>query len=469
MLLDGYPLHTLDLELSLAGDAYKSSLTRSGTQYSYYKDDAHNISRIHPLGGPVAGGSTLTLYPTDDRLLVDLGGASTGLRCRFQYWHLPAPGESLERVTTTVGATLTDCSAARACGGGRRAFSCSTPPYTGPLVDGAGDVTVEVSLNGQDFSESGTVFSFYDSSWWRVRSFSPHGGPLGGNTSVTIETANLRALGDARCRFGVWNTETNATVTSPELVRCATPPHWNSRTGTQREVLELTLNGQDYLKSAVFTYYAVDDSAKGLSVLHVAPNGGPAAGGTLVEVSGTGFLKMGGMLCRFGDADSTAVPATRSSARSLRCLTPPTVISGGAGLHERSVDVALNGQAPGWTSSAVTFTYYEPSHISVSFATPRGAPRDTSIPITVSGSGFQDFNHGKGLFCKFDALPLVPASVGENGAQNVRCQSPTPTASETEFVQCPATTQPLGGGLSRIEVVVNGAQVVGGAANFKFF
>ena len=471
LLLDGYPLHTLDLELTLAGDAYRSTLTRSGAQYSYYRDGAHNISRIHPLGGPATGGTVLTLYPTDERLLVDLGGASSGLLCRFHYWRRNAPGVPLEQVVTTVGASLTDCGTVRVCGGGRRAFSCSTPPYAGPLSDGAGDVTVEVSLNGQDFSDSGVVFSFYDESWWRLRSFSPRGGPLAGNTSVAIESSYVRALGDVRCRFGVWNTETEATVESTALVRCATPPHWNSRTGAQREVVELTLNGQDYLSSGIFAYYAVDDAIKGLSVLRVAPHGGPTAGGTLVELSGTGFADLGGILCRFGGAGSVAVPATRTSARSVRCRTPPSDVDGeGVGLLARSVDVTINGQAPGWTTSGLTFTYYESAHISVSFATPRGAPRDSSTPITVSGTGFQDFNHGRGLFCKFDELPLVDASLGEDGAQNVRCMSPTPSTADSTSVQCSATAQAAsGGGISQIEVVVNGAQVVCGSANFTFF
>ena len=85
LLLDGYPLHSLELELSLAGDAQLNSLTTSGVQFTYYADSAHNISRIFPMGGPLSGGTMLTVYPVDDRLLVDMGGDASGLLCRFSF------------------------------------------------------------------------------------------------------------------------------------------------------------------------------------------------------------------------------------------------------------------------------------------------------------------------------------------------------------------------------------------------
>ena len=48
-----------------------------------------------------------------------------------------------------VRANLTSCEGQRYCGAGWSAMLCVAPPYTGPLVAGAADVTIEVTVNGQ--------------------------------------------------------------------------------------------------------------------------------------------------------------------------------------------------------------------------------------------------------------------------------------------------------------------------------
>ena len=92
------------------------------------------------------------------------------------------------------------------------------------------------------------------------------GGPLGGSTTVTVNTSLVRSLGDVRCRFGLRNRESDGTVASPSLVRCASPAHWNSRSGTQREPVEVTFNGQDYTTSgsSVYTVHCDPSTATGL-------------------------------------------------------------------------------------------------------------------------------------------------------------------------------------------------------------
>ena len=77
-----------------------------------------------------------------------------------------------------------------------------------------------------------------------VHAFAPRGGPLGGNSSLSLTGLRLESLGDVRCRFGVLNAEVNATIDSDTHARCVSPPHWHQQPVSQSVELELTLNGQ---------------------------------------------------------------------------------------------------------------------------------------------------------------------------------------------------------------------------------
>ena len=211
-------LRALPLELTFNGYDTVGTLTDSNVPYTYYDESALNVSRVHPLGGPTAGGTQLTVYLADDSLLVDLGGGARGLYCRFSYTE-PVSEFAHEGVVlrhVVVNASLTDCAGARACGEGGGALECKVPPHTAKLCDGpvatptcedARNVTVDVSLNGQQFSSSGITYEYYDESVWRLHTLAPRGGPLSGNTSLVLSGMRLKHLGDVRCRFSVLNPE----------------------------------------------------------------------------------------------------------------------------------------------------------------------------------------------------------------------------------------------------------------------
>ena len=346
-------------------------------------------------------------------------------------------------------------------------MSCVVPPYAGPLVGGAANVPVEVTVNGQQFSKSSVTFRYYDPSAWRLLKFTPRGGPLTGNTSMTLDSDKLESLGDVRCRFGQQPTEEmNATIISPSLLRCVSPPHWERRQRNQHVEIQLTLNGQDYLRigqlgARQFTYYALD-TRKGLSVRRLNPNGGPAGGGTLVRLSGTGFgdltgrpddlvenldgrARLGrgegerrGTSCQF--AGEPAIEATLLDSETLLCYSPPTDVS--SRFEGRHVEVSINGQLDQQTSSGINFHYYRTGEdVRVSSIYPMGGPRAGGTTVTVRGTGFRDLDHGNGLYCSFGTDgPLVPATVAPGSAEDptsygqLTCLSPpiTPTSAESQ-------------------------------------
>ena len=455
-------LHPMPLELTFNGYDTVGTLTSSRVSYTYYAPPAFNTSRLHPLGGPIHGGTELTVYLTDARLLVDLGGDAHGVFCRFT--HTRTVGElGHERqhvVHEVVNASLTDCRGQRTCGAGWGAVSCRVPPLPPPLdtqlspqyessFDGR-DVSVEVTVNGFDFTNGGLPFRYYDDTVWKLHRIEPTGGPLTGNTSLVARGLRFQPLGDVRCRFGPLNEEVNATIDEEHMIRCISPAHWLHADNvvplsSQRVEVELTLNGQDYLPTRQFgggyTYYKLDDAQIGLSVVRLEPPGGPEHGGTLVRVRGTGFDDVGGLYCKFGG--ELPVPASLIDRENVRCYSPqrtPTASSYvddafGGTYDERAVEVTINGQMHALTSSGVRFAYHTDAGVAVSRIYPRGGPRQGGTPVTVWGVGFRDLGHGRhtdvptaaGLHCRFGGLELVPATLatgGGGGPQRLVCASP---------------------------------------------
>ena len=84
--------------------------------------------------------------------------------------------------------------------------------------------------------------------------------------------------------------------------------------------LEITLNGQDYLPylphTSTYSYYSLDAIPSGVAVLGARPNGGPSGGGTLVDVTGVGFVDRGNILCHFGASPEAGASAARPNARA---------------------------------------------------------------------------------------------------------------------------------------------------------
>ena len=295
-------------------------------RFSYYDDLAFRVRRVHPLGGPAAGGSLLHVYLYDDRLLVDLGGPGTwGPRCRFSG---PVNSTTGEALSPNLGhlhqqevlANLTNCGGKRSCGAGWAAMSWWCPSGRPGRPVGRTQLSWLrcrstprlqcrwLLLSGPAYPK--VMFTLYDPFTTRVDSFTPRAGPLVGGTHITLRGSGFDRFGDTRCQFGPLNLEVNASVLGPELMRCDSPSSWMNgdlsapTVGFTASPLALTLNGQDYLAmltyeeqlagdqhpGRLYTHFSMD-SLLGLSVASIRPTGGPPVGGTRVTVSGTGSTR----------------------------------------------------------------------------------------------------------------------------------------------------------------------------------
>jgi len=85
----------------------------------------------------------------------------------------------------------------------------------------ASPVSLEVSLNGQDYSTLGFRYSYQSPP--QVSALLPPGGPLGGDTRVRVAGSGLRGGSGYACRFGEVRVHASWDEAAGEVV-CVTPP-----------------------------------------------------------------------------------------------------------------------------------------------------------------------------------------------------------------------------------------------------
>ena len=172
-------------------------------------------------------------------------------------------------------------------------------------------------------------------------SLDPPMGPTTGGTLVTIH--GLRLADDASCKFG--NASVPARWVSAEQIECAAPPH-------AKGAVDVTVAGE-VLR---FQYAAP------LVPRAAYPSSGPAGGGTVVAIEGSGFAFSPRLKCRFG---WTEVPATFVSEAEVRCAAPP----GDAG----PTTLAVSGNGQDFVDVPAGFAY-EAAPVVHGVAPPLGAP-----------------------------------------------------------------------------------------------
>jgi Domain of unknown function (DUF1906)/IPT/TIG domain len=177
-------------------------------------------------------------------------------------------------------------------------------------------------------------------------------------------------------------------------------------------------------------------------VTNVDPNNGPAAGGTTVTVTGSGFT--GETAVKFGSVTATPVLIALPSDTQILVESPA-----GAG----TVDVAVT--APGGTSapsSGSQFTYDQTAGVPViTNVDPQNGPVVGGTPVTITGSGFTGataVKFGPGAATDVDvasATAITAVSPAGSGAVDVAVttsagRSAPGAASQFTYLPVPAVT-----------------------------
>ena len=288
------------VELSVNGVDFSAS------SVSFHYLRPVKLMRLDPLGGPVQGGSSLTVYGIDlSSFVTAVSSEHVLIACSFN-------------LTVRIPAVLAS----------HDTLTCKTPPSTE-----SGHVSVHVVSDGQMIS-SGLRFEYRDV---RLLSVSPRAGPILGGTQVFVAGMGLPLRG-VMCKFGMHlhheelSMQIIATADSSTSAVCAAPPQ--SRAGV---VGISVLCANTTCSNAIrFEYYEPPvfvDSAH----LLFSPPGGPTLGGTRVEIYGSNFRYFGEPpSCRFGS--SSHVPLLLLDRTRCVCISPPSNTLGST-----SIWISLNG------------------------------------------------------------------------------------------------------------------------------
>lgn len=162
----------------------------------------------------------------------------------------------------------------------------------------------------------------------------------------------------------------------------------------------------------------------------VTPRSGPLAGNTAVSLFGVGFQASGALLrCTFG---SVRTPATFSSATKVVCLSP---LPGTSVAQTVIVGITCNGVDYSGSTANTTFTYMDPTFVSLNPSVVPGSVPSNSTDVVVvralsSGVSLPSYD---AVSCRYGLGMVVPATV--NASDNsVSCSLRPTSGQENVFV-----------------------------------
>ena len=320
------------------------------------------IKHVEPRHGPLSGNTTVTFhghYFYDTHTITCSFGDRRGIVGTF------------DNVTNTV--------------------TCISPNQTQ-----TGSVPVEIALNGQQYTDDGVEFTYYEpASAVKVTEISPKSGPTTGVTTVVVTGEEFLETNETKCMFGDVVVDASfrpgADGEAGQIV-CVSPPCcYDDATGDnepQTVNFEIALNGQQYTTSGLgavnFRFYEPP------TVSSITPLHGNFNENKDTTVDGTLIVETNEITCRFGEeGDNMVVRGTRRQGlNAVACETPVAALAGPV-----QVTVSLNGQQ--YTSTSATYSY---TPVLRAILPARGlVSGDTNI--TIAGMGFRE-TPGQ-MFCKF--------------------------------------------------------------------
>jgi hypothetical protein len=278
-----------------------------------------------------------------------------------------------------------------------------------------------MSLNGEDFTQAALVFTVLKAP--TVISLFPRVGAIQGGTPVLVFGAGFVPSAHLSCAFG--QQRVPATLLDSRTLRCEAPAllgtgYIGNATGDAAAVTRVH-NGSGIATAGVVTVEVTvgpaDFTASGVTfeyrrpatVASLSPVSGPASGGTLITLSGSGFGAMHApatvsddafanasllirnltdVHCYFGGPGGAAVPATIEADGRVTCAAPPLAEfrPSDAGFVALVVAVEVGTVGGLITNAGVVFTYEAVADV-VGVQPPTG-PTVGGTRVAVTGANF---------------------------------------------------------------------------------
>jgi len=261
--------------------------------------------------------------------------------------------------------------------------------------------TIEVSLNGQDFVESGWLLT--STQLMNVSSTTPSMATTSGDSRVGVTGLHFSAISGVYCAIGgttiqevAWS-YTAAMRLSATSANCALPSR-----GAGFHALELAASkGGQMSRNGVQVEFAHPGMVTALS-----PSTGSVNGGTIVTVAGTGFVA-GRTACRFGTASSMHVEAVVMSSTEALC-TSPVGLRGTSLVHVSAI--WQSGAEVEFGASVAEFAYESP--LKTRRMSPTVSPAFGGQPIKAFVGGAID---DMPMYCLFDQRVMVKSETVSGG------------------------------------------------------
>ena len=321
-------------------DPLQTSTSRATAADLFVYTTGPTVTSMFPKNGPPGGGTVVTINGTK------LNGTA-GQPC--------APTS-----VTFAGVPGTDCVFI-----GANTLQVRSPEKPAFLTTPA-EVVVSTA-GGQTPPTADTKFTY--TGLPTITGLSPNFGPPSGGNSVVITGANFilkdASLYDVPVSSVLFGGVSATFVVESSTRIIATAP---AGTGTQQVTLVHPLAGTSQFTTAANYGYSA-----GPLISSISPDSGPVVGGTVVTITGTGFLP--GATVKFGANQATF--ATVVSPTRIDVTSPP-----GAGVVDVVVTVDAN---PSPTGPQARFSYSGPTVESVS---PIAGPLAGGGTVTIKGKNF---------------------------------------------------------------------------------
>lgn len=334
-------------------------------------------------------------------------------------------------------------------------LTCLSPPRRPGLVG------VSVFSYDQLLNSDGDLEVEYISNL-RLFSSWPALGPAAGGTTVTILGEGFRTEETYACTFGSLQLPSvEAMVVNSSAIQCLSPMvpasenvtlqvltvHDDVLTPSESYVYGLvstegetdiarTTTVEQSDESPISTAYLSFRYHEDVEISRVSPQNGPASGGTVVRVSGSGFIDLPQAACQFGAGEPT--PATVISSGTLVCTASSLTASAGhstpknaftsTSRAEKGVElrVSMNGVDFLPVNSSTSFLYDDDMY--VSSLVPDQGPATGGVRVLVRGSGFRPDER---LACRFG---LQESAAEYIRGDTIACRSPPQARVSTVLV-----------------------------------
>ena len=339
-----------------------SVATALSTKYSY---GAPTITKLEPNGGSAAGSTSVTIT----------GTGFTGVT--FVMF-----GNVAAKSFTVMSPT--------------QILAVSPPGTTGSIVD----VMVNTPA-GNSVTGTATKYTY---GLPVVTKVDPASGAVGGGNTVTITgTGFTEVTGAAGVKFGTVNA-TSYTVNSTTQITAVVPAPVTGTT-TVDVIVTNTVGPSSTSPSSKYSY-------GGPTITVLNPTGGPAAGGNLVGITGTGFT--GVTSVKFGSVSASGY--TVVSATDITATAPP-------GTAGTTVEVTVTTPAgtSTTTGTANDYTYGIPGVTSLN---PAAGPTTSGNTVVITGNNF--LNVTAVMFGTTNAISYVV-----NSSTQITASAPSGTAGVT--------------------------------------